>query len=130
MLTQIDVICSTSPILPLQIACDHHGQQERADTTMVRLVELARLQEAFKDEEHRSQLRVLLQQLFDEFDTINAILSVEANVDIDRCLFVLQLDDGHLGVFDWLDGGADVRADELRGDAIDHRELSHGWIVY
>ena len=113
MLSQIDVICSTSPILPLQIACDHHSQQEGADTAVVRLVELARLQETFEDEEHRSQLRVLLQQLFDEFDTINAILSVEANVDIDRCRLVLQLDDGHLGVFDWLDGGADVGADQL-----------------
>ena len=60
---------------------------------MVSLIELARLEKALEYEEHWPQLRVLLQQLFDEFDAVNAILTIETNVDVDRRLFVFQFDD-------------------------------------
>ena len=129
MFAEVYVVRAAPSVTPLQVAGHHHGEQKRADTSMVRLVELARLEEALEDEEHGPQLRVLLQQLLDELDTVDAILTVEADVDVDGSLFVPELDDGHFSVLNWLNRRANIRSHQLRGDSIDHGQLPDRGIV-
>ena len=113
VLAQVDIVGATPAVLALQVACHHHGEQKGTDAPVVGLVELARLEEALEDEEHGPELWVLFEQLLDQFDAIDAILAVEANVDIYGRLFVLQLDDWHFSVLDGLDRSANVRSDQL-----------------
>ena len=65
MLAKIDLICIAFLVCPLEIAAYEHGQQERADTAMIGLVELSALEEAFDYEEEGSHLGELLHELAD-----------------------------------------------------------------
>ena len=82
VLAKVNVVRATPLVLPLQIAGHHHGEKERRDTAMVSLIQLSGLQEAFEHEQHRTQFRILFEQLLDKLDTVDPILSVKANVDI------------------------------------------------
>lgn len=88
VLSEVHVVRSTLLVLPLQVACNHHGEEEGADSAMVRFIQLPRLQEALQYEEHRPQLWVLFEELFDKLDAVNAVLAIEADVDIYGRLFV------------------------------------------
>ena len=103
MFSEVYVVRTAPSVAPLQVAGHHHGQQKRADTSMVRLVELARLEEALEDEEHGPQFGELFEQLLDKLDTVDAVFAIKANIDVDRGQLVFQLDDWHLCMLDRFD---------------------------
>ena len=63
MLPKIDILSITLLVLPLQVACHEHCQQEGTYTTVICLVELPRFQETLKHKQQRTHLRELLKQL-------------------------------------------------------------------
>ena len=81
--SKVHIISSPTFVLPLQIAGDHHCKEERTDAAMISFVQLARLEEALKDQEHGSEFGVFLEKLLDELDTVDAVLPVETDVNID-----------------------------------------------
>ena len=65
MFAKVNVVSVALLVASLEVACHEHRQKERADATMVGLIELATLQEAFEDDEEWAQFGELNQQLSD-----------------------------------------------------------------
>ena len=80
---------------------------------MVSFIELARFEEALQDKEHWSEFGVLFEKLFDQFDAVDAVFAIEADVHVDTGLFVFELDNWNFSVFDGFNGGANVCSDKL-----------------
>lgn len=95
-------VSSSLFVLSLKVAGHQHCQQERSNSSVVSLIQLSTFQETLQNQNHWPQLWVFFLEEFNQFYAVNTIGTVERNIEVDVRLFVLELYQRHLGVFEWL----------------------------
>jgi hypothetical protein len=96
---------------------------------MVGFVELPTLQEGLQDQDKWAKLWVLFLEEFYQFHTVYTIGSIKGDIHIDISRLVLQFDQRHLRVLEWLDTFANTALYQSVRNFVDLGDLRHLWIV-